>query len=43
MKDCTANGRASAASKLVIGGMFVLTAVLTVLFNEVTPAMMLFI
>ena len=42
MREYIENNRAGILSKIIVGGMFALTAVLTVLFDDVTPAAMLF-
>ncbi len=43
MKNYIENNSVGIFSKIIVGGMFVLTAVMTVLFDDVTPATMLFI
>ena len=42
MRSYIENNKVSIFSKLVVGGMFALTAVMAVLFDDVTPATMLF-
>lgn len=43
MKNYIESNSVGIFSKVIVGGMFVLTAVMAVLFDDVTPATMLFI
>ena len=43
MKNYIDNNRVGILSKAIVGGMFAVTAVMAVLFDDVTPATMLFI
>lgn len=43
MRNYIDNNRVSLLSKAIVGAMFAITAVVAVLFDDVTPATMLFI
>lgn len=43
MKNYINNNRESVLSKVIVLGMFAVTAVMAVVFDDVTPATMLFI
>ena len=43
MRDYINNNRATVLSRAVVAGVFAITAVIAVVFNDVTPATMLFI
>ncbi len=43
MREYINNNRATVVSRAIVAGMFAVTAVIAVLFDDVTPATMLFI
>lgn len=43
MKNYIDNNREGLLSKVIVGGMFVVTVVAAVLFDDVTPATLLFV